>query len=203
MNEKVLNQAAARTAVEGSSPIDRHPQRNDFAGGRSAAKRNPANRWHNLIVTNTAVALGSRMSGHKAEMYISNMRVKLPNGLVSVPDLVLVNTAPSFGDQNADLLLNPTIVIDVMPSETNSVDKTQRLESLLATDTVKECLLIKQDEMRIEHYTKQNAKQWLYRIYNERDDVITLDPINCKLSLSEIYAQVKFGQAEFSSRAVN
>lgn len=202
MNEKALNQTAVRTGVESHSAGDRQPQRSESSGGRSAAKR-AANRWHNLIVTNTAVALGSRMGGHKAEMYISNMRVKLPNGLVSVPDLVLVNTEPTFADQNTDLLLNPTIVIDVVPSDANSMDKTQRLESLLATDTIKECLLVKQDEMRIEHYARQNAKQWVYRIYNERDDVVTLEPINCKISLSEIYAQIKFGQAEFSSRAVN
>jgi hypothetical protein len=35
--------------------------------------------------------------------------------------------------------------------------------------------------MRIEHYARQNAKQWIYRIYNERDDVISLESINCKL----------------------
>ena len=54
-----------------------------------------------------------------------------------------------------------------------------------------------------EHYARQNAKQWIYKIYNERDDVISLDAINCKISLQEVYAQIKFRQAEFSSKAVN
>jgi hypothetical protein len=57
--------------------------------------------------------------------------------------------------------------------------------------------------MRIEHYAKQNAKQWIYKIYNERDDVLSLESINCKVSLSEIYAQIKFGHAPLQSAAVN
>ena len=57
--------------------------------------------------------------------------------------------------------------------------------------------------MRIEHYARQNPKQWVYRIYNERDDVISLDSIQCKVSLSDIYAQIKFRESELSSRAVN
>jgi hypothetical protein len=57
--------------------------------------------------------------------------------------------------------------------------------------------------MRIEHYAKQSPKQWMYRIYDERDDVISLDSINCKISLVEIYAQIKLGESELSSRAVN
>jgi Uma2 family endonuclease len=57
--------------------------------------------------------------------------------------------------------------------------------------------------MRVEHFSKQNPKQWIYRIYNERDDVIALESIGVKLSLGEIYAQVNIRQAELSSKAVN
>ena len=62
---------------------------------------------------------------------------------------------------------------------------------------------LREDEMRIEHYARQNAKQWLYKIYNEREDVVSLDSIGCKISLQEVYAQIKLRQAEFNSKAVN
>ena len=70
-------------------------------------------------------------------------------------------------------------------------------------DSIKECIVLKADEMRVEHYAKQNPKQWLYKIYNERDDVISLDSINCKISLSEVYSQINIRQTKFSSKAVN
>jgi Uma2 family endonuclease len=49
--------------------------------------------------------------------------------------------------------------------------------------------------MRVEHYAKQNAKQWIYRIYNDREEIISLESVNCKVSLSEIYAQINFENA--------
>ena len=203
MNEKVINQSVKKSTVEDYMISERHSAtKNEYMNGRVLA-RSGSNRWHNLIVSNAAIAIGSRMHGHKCEIYVGNMRVKLPNSYICYPDVVVVNGEPKFTDSNVDVLENPTIVVEIFSNVTNSSDKTQKLENFLAMDSIKECLLVKEDEMRIEHYSKQNAKQWIYRIYNEREDVVALDSVNCKLSLAEVYAQVKFRQAEFSSKAVN
>lgn len=203
MNEKVFNQSAKKSSMDDYLTTERQGAvRHDFVDGRAIA-RSGSNRWHNLLVSNTAVALGSRIHGHKVEVYISNMRVKLKNSYICYPDVVVVSGEPSFADQNADLLLNPTLIVEIFSNQTNSSDKTNKLESYLAMDSIKEFVLLKEEEMRVEHYARQNAKQWIYRIYNERDDVISLESINCKVSLAEIYAQVKTRGAELSSKAVN
>lgn len=195
MNDRILNQSGKKLSPEGGF-------RQELIDGQSVPKTT-GNRWHNLIATNTAIAVGSRLSGNRAEIYVNGMRVHLKSNLVCYPDVVIVNGTPLFTDQNCDVLRNPTIVIEIFSSATNLTDKTQKLESYLAIESVKECLLLKADEMRVEHYARQNAKQWLYRIYDERDDVISLDSVNCKVSLAEIYAQVNVKQAELSSKAVN
>ena len=203
MNEKVFNQSTKKSSMDDYLTTERQGAvRHDFVDGRVIA-RSGANRWHNLLVSNTAVALGSRIHGNKVEVYISNMRVKLKNSYICYPDVVVVNGEPSFADQNADLLLNPTVIVEIFSNQTNSSDKTNKLESYLAMDSIKEFVLLKEEEMRVEHYARQNAKQWIYRIYNERDDVISLESINCKVSLAEIYAQVKTRGTELSSKAVN
>jgi Uma2 family endonuclease len=82
-----------------------------------------------------------------------------------------------------------------VPSPTknaSSVAKTEKLEAYLALDSIREYLLIKENEMRVEHYSKQNMKQWIYRIYNEREEVVSIESINCKVSLTEIYSQIVF-----------
>lgn len=176
--------------------------KNEFLNGRVIG-RSGSDRQHNLLVSNTAIGIGSRLHGHKSEIYIGNMRVKLRNNFICYPDIVFVTGEPSFADQNSDLLLNPTVVVEVFSSETNSSDKTKKLESFLEMQSIRECMLLKQDEMRVEHYAKQNQKQWIYRIYNERDDVISLDSIGCKISLQEIYTGLKTRPAELTSKAVN
>ncbi|HMO81404.1 MAG TPA: Uma2 family endonuclease [Pyrinomonadaceae bacterium] len=176
--------------------------RNEYINGKVIA-RSGADRGHNLLVSNTAIGIGSRLHGHKSEIYIGNMMVRLRNNFISYPDIVIVSGEPAFADQNCDLLLNPTLVIEVFSDSTNSSDKTKKLESLLEMQSIKECALVKQEEMRVEHYSRQNHKQWLYRIYNERDDVVSLDSIGCKISLQEIYAGVKARQTALASTAVN
>ena len=203
MNEKVFGQSAKKTSVDEYLTSERHSAvRNEYVEGRVIA-RSGSNRAHNILASNTAIALGSRMHGNKTEIYISNMRVKLKNSFVCYPDVIVVNGEPAFADQNHDLLLNPAVIVEIVSNQTNSSDKTNKLESYLAMESIKEVVLLKEEEMRVEHYARQNAKQWIYRIYNERDDVISLESINCKVSVSEVYAQVKIKHAELSSKAVN
>ncbi len=203
MNEKGLDQSPKRSSVEDYIGFERtSATKNEYLNGKMLA-RSGSNRWHNLIVANTAIAVGSKMHGHKCEIYISNMRVKLASNFICYPDIVIVNGEPKFSDNNYDMLLNPTVVVEIFSSQTNSSDKTKKLENFLEMESIRECLLLKEDEMRVEHYARQNAKQWIYRIYNERDDVVSLDSVNCKISVAEIYAQIKFKQAEFTSKAVN
>ncbi len=203
MNEKAFGQNPKKTSMDDYLTTERHStSRHEFVDGRVIARAG-ANRFHNILTANTAIALGSRMHGYKSEIYISNMRVKLKNNYICYPDVVVVSGEPSFADQNFDLLLNPTVIVEIFSNQTNSSDKTNKLESYLAMESIKEFVLLKEEEMRVEHYARQNAKQWIYRIYNERDDVISLESINCKVSVSEVYAQVKAKHAELSSTAVN
>lgn len=203
MSEKVLNEGNKQYSVEEYLRSERdNLSGNEFVNGKIMPKPS-SNRWHSLISTNMAIAVGSRLHGHKCDIYVNNMRVQLKNTRFCYPDVVIVNGDPNFSDAHYDVLLNPAIVVEIFSSSTNSSNKTEKLESYLALDSIKECLLVKEDEMRVEHYARQNAKQWIYRIYNERDDVVALESINCKVSLQEIYAQIKFRQAELSSKAVN
>jgi Uma2 family endonuclease len=203
MNEKGASPVPQKSNLEDYLKNERNStSRNEFINGR-VIPRSTSNRWHNLIVTNATIAIGSRLQGAKCDVYVSNMRVKMQNNVICYPDLILVNGEPSFVDQRLDILQNPTVVVEIFSAKTESSDKSEKMESYLAMDSIKECLMVKEDGMRVEHYARQNAKQWVYRIYNEREDVISLESVNCKISLSEVYSQIKFGQAEFSSTAVN
>jgi Uma2 family endonuclease len=174
----------------------------EILDGREIPK-GPANRAHNLISTNLAIGIGSRIQRNLCELYASDMQVQLGKNSICYPDIVVVNGEPAFADAKQELLKNPTVVIEIFAGGTHSSDRQQKLEGFLNVPHIKECLLVNESEMRVEHYARQNAKQWIYRIYNERDDVISLESIHCKLSLAEVYAQVKVSLSELSSKAVN
>jgi len=198
MNERAFNQPFKKAGDDfaGNAP------KIDVVGGKLIPK-DASNRWHNLIASNVAIALGNRLKGTKCDIYVNGMRVKLRNNLSCYPDVVVVSGDPVFADQNCDVLLNPTVVLEIVSTATNPLNKTAKLESYMEMESVKECLMIKADEMRVEHFAKQNAKQWTYRIYNEKDDVITLDSVSCKASIAEVYSQINVRGAELRARAVN
>jgi len=202
MNQSTLDQSAVKHAKTHQTQERRDVVKNEYLDGRTVPKA-PANRWHNLISTNFVVAIGSRFHRSTCEMYANDMPVRIGQNSVCFPDVVVVNGEPVFANERSEVLQNPTVIIEIFSGRTISTDRTQKLEGFLAIPNIKECLLVNETEMRIEHYARQNAKQWIYRIYNERDDVISLESINCKLSLAEVYAQIKLKESELSSRAVN
>lgn len=201
MNEKNTAPTDRTSASEDFSRAERDYLRKPEYGDGRILNTDSSNRISNLIATNAVVAIGSRLQGQKTEMYVNDMCVKLNERRYAYPNVVIVSGEPSFVDRKTDVLLNPAIVLEVFSKDTNSNDKTEKLECYLAMDSIREYLLVKEDEMRVEHYAKQNAKQWVYRIYNQRDDVVSIEAANCKVSLAEIYAQVKFGQADTKSQA--
>ena len=209
MNDKNLPQTEKSPQTEKNASVEEYQKmerrsetKSEFFDGKILAG-SVSNRTNNLIATNTTIVIGSRLQGQKCEIYVNDMRVKLSPKHVCYPDVVIVNGMPSFTDNAFDTLVNPTVVFDIFSKNTSFQDKTEKLECYLALSSIREYFLIKEDEMRVEHYFKQNPKQWIYRIYDSREDVVSIDSINCKVSLAEIYAQIKFAHAEVKSQAVN
>lgn len=202
MNHSSLNPTAAKTQKNLPSNERREAGKIEILDGRASTK--PAsNRWNNLITANFTIALGTRAQRSNCEIYASDMQVQVGKNSVCFPNVVVVNGEPVFNDNRFEVLQNPTVVIEVFAGSSRSGDRTQKLEGFLSSPSIKEFLLVNQTEMRVEHYARQNSKQWIYRIYNERDDTISLDSIQCKLSLAEVYAQVKLGDSELSSKTVH
>lgn len=189
MSEKTITPVERKNSVEDYLKLERKNIGNyEYIDGKILPM--PASsRIHSLMVTNTTIAVGSRLRGQNCEVYAGNMRVQLNSERFCYPSVVIVNGKPSFTGEGSETLVNPTVVVEIFSPETRSY---QKRESYLDMSSIRECLFVKEDEMRIEHYFKQNAKQWVYKIYNGRDDVISLESVNCKASVAEIYAQINF-----------
>ena len=202
MNDKNLPQSEKLYSAEEYLKIERNAAtKHELIGGKVLAKAG-SNRTHCLIASNTTIAIGNRIQVQKSEIYAGNMRVQMSPNRFSYPDVVIASDKPAFTDTQYDVLLNPTIVIEIYSKNTSTLDKTEKLEHYLAMNSIREYMHIKEDEMRVEHYFKQNPKQWIYRIYNDREEVISLESVNCKISLVEIYAQIKFAQPEIKAQSV-
>lgn len=155
-----------------------------------------ATREHNLIGTNTSTAIGYRLRGQDCEMYANDMRVRMRKGRYGYPDVVVACEKPIFADDEFDVLLNPILVVEVLSKSTRFRDKTEKLITYQKMESVRECLLIEQEILRIEHYVKQTPQQWILRIYENLNEIIKLESISCEVPVAEVYAQIEFEEVE-------
>ncbi len=192
MSEQVVTQTEKTYTAEDYLKLERRDAaKQEYSNGKQVAPTGSSRR-HNLIGSNTTIAIGSRVRGHKCEVYVNDMRVKLAPHNYCYPDVVVVNGEPAFEGKELDILLNPTVIVEIMSRQTLYHDKTEKLDRYLAMESVREILLIKEEGMRVEHYHKQTQNQWTYKIYLNREDIISIESINCKISMGEIYSQIKF-----------
>src|SRR3982751_1801324 len=113
MNERVSPQPGKKMLSEDYIAAERQGSaRQEYFNGQVIPKSG-GNRWHNLIATSVAIAIGTRMQSNRAEIYINGMRVQLGGRVICYPDVVAVAGEPTFADANADILLNPTVIMEV------------------------------------------------------------------------------------------
>lgn len=148
---------------------------------------------HNQISVNLLVELRDKESkGY--EVLLAHMRIKVPKAPpYRYADIVVVCGPPVIEKvQGLDVLVNPSLIIEILSPSTEAYNRGQKFVSYKSIDTFREYLLVAQDRPSITHYIRQTDGSWLRTDIEGLDNEIELVTISCKLSLREIYALVDF-----------
>jgi Uma2 family endonuclease len=116
-----------------------------------------------------------------------------PKGLYSYPDVLVVCGEMKFHDEHRDVLLNPTVIIEVLSPTTEAFDRGEkwaRYQTWLPSLT--EYLLVSQSKPLIEHYRRQPDGGWLYSSVNGLEESVPLASIGCTLRLADVYDRIVF-----------
>jgi len=156
-----------------------------------------ASRQHNRINLDVATQINVRLRGGSCEVFSNDMRVKVQDdSLYTYPDIVVVCGDAKFADGALDTLLNPTLIIEVLSDSTERYDRGKKFAHYQRIESLREYVLISQDEARIECFTRQPDDRWMLSKAERLEDVITLESIDCTLPLTEVYARVQFESSE-------
>ena len=155
-----------------------------------------ASEAHNLIVTNLIACLRPQLRARGCKIYPSDMRIKISaTGLYTYPDLTIVCGPARFDDKQHDVLLNPTVLCEVLSPATEAYDRDKKFEHYRRLRSLTEYLLIAQDVSHVEHYVRQPDDRWLLTEVRETQDVITLSSVGCRVALADVYEQVEIPAA--------
>ncbi len=144
---------------------------------------------HNQIAFNTAGELRQQIKGRNCRGYSADQKVRTdPQNLFSYPDITIVYGEPKFHDTKKDVVLNPTVVIEVLSPSTESYDRGEKFTHYRTIEALADYILIAQDRPCIEHFTRQKGKRpWLYNVETEMTASLYIESLKCELKLADVY----------------
>lgn len=149
-----------------------------------------ATRKHNLLNTNITRALGNELEDSDCEIYAGDLLVKLRDGHDVYPD-VAVACGDIDTNENETILFNPIVVFEILSKSTEQRDRGDKAEDYFKLKFLKDYVLVSQNRVRVEHFSKQKNNVWTLKIYENLDEVVDLESINCKINLEFIYLKLK------------
>lgn len=165
--------------------------KNEYVNGRIYALAG-ATRAHIVITLNISAQLHTRFRGRPCEVYPSEMRVKVsPTGMYTYPDVVAVCGEPLFEDSDLDTLLNPTVIVEVLSPSTEAYDRGEKFAHYRRLETLSEYVLVAQDKLRVEHYSR-DGERWVLTEISDPEGALSLPAVGCEIPLREIYERVEF-----------
>jgi Uma2 family endonuclease len=114
-------------------------------------------------------------------------------GLYSYPDVLVVCGEPEYMDEHKDVILNPSVIIEVLSPATESFDRGEKCERYQTwNQSLTDYILVSQDKPMIEHFTRQMDNSWNQRRYVGLEAEVPITSIQCSLKLADVYERVDF-----------
>ena len=148
-----------------------------------------ASRPHNLIAGNIAYAIQSQIRGRPFEVYQSDMRVRIPQGPYYYPDVTVAPSPPELEDEEADTLLNPLVIVEILSPSTRRTDRGEKLDNYRRIPSLTDYLIVAQDRMWIDRYVRDGS-EWRLEDFSKADDAVKLEGTGCELPLADVYDRV-------------
>jgi len=120
--------------------------------------------------------------------------IALAFSFYAYPDLMIVCGEAKFHDDHGDVLLNPTVIFEVLSPSTETYDRGERFRRYRTEiDSLQDYVMVSQAEPRLEKYSRQADDTWLLSEVSELDGELLLPSIECRLPLVEVYASTRVG----------
>jgi Uma2 family endonuclease len=145
---------------------------------------------HSLISANILRELGQQLFEKPCRVYNSDLKVRATETTYTYPDVTVVCGEPVFDDPEADVLLNPTVIVEVLSETTEGWDRGGKFERYRGQESLQEYLLVAQDRAHLERYARQPSGEWLLTIVHGLDGALTLPSLGCQLELARVYHMV-------------
>lgn len=141
---------------------------------------------HGRVKLSVAIALKNalRHSGLRGETYGDGMAVRITDHIVHEPDCLVRLGEPL--DDNAIIVTDPVILVEVLSPSTGPVDTSTKLASYFSLPSVAHYLVVNATERTVQHYYRGPGGNPVMEFANGGE--LSLSPPGLKVSIEEFFA---------------
>jgi Uma2 family endonuclease len=141
---------------------------------------------HNRIVSNVHVRLWSASRGGSCVAIREDVKLQVSDEVIYYPDVMLVCTPH---DEEATVVTDACLVIEVTSARTAATDRREKLVSYTKLPSLRAYLIVDHRRQRVERHWRDDAGEW-WRATVTGDESIPLPCVDLSLTLAEIYEGV-------------
>ena len=146
---------------------------------------------HNKISSNIHVSLANQLKGKVCQVFQSDLKIREQiSGLFTYPDIVTICGKPEFYDEEKDVIVNPTVIMEVLSKSTETYDRGFKFELYRRIDTLKDYFMVSQEKVSIEYYSRNADNSWTLKEFNDINQSIEIKSIECILEIKDVYYNV-------------
>lgn len=163
--------------------------RHEYLAGRVFAMAG-AGRTHNAIALNIAARLRAAIRGTPCQIFMADMKVRVKAiDAFYYPDVVMTCQAD---DSDEYFLAAPCLIVEVLSPATEATDQREKLIAYRTLPSLRYYLLVSQDKLQVECYTRDAHDHWLLTILKNTGSLeIFCEGFATALSLEDIYEGIQ------------
>ena len=164
--------------------------RHEYVDGLMVAMSGGTGR-HFVLIAAVSRLLGNALIDRQCVVGVTELRLQVAQGTAYFfPDIMVICGGFQYSDGPKDTVLNPTVIVEVLSSSTERWDRVGKFTRYRLVPTLREYVLVSQDEMCIEWYTRNDQGEWVYHVANGPEGVCHLESLTIDLSVAEVYRKI-------------
>lgn len=143
---------------------------------------------HSLL-SNTIGALLHGQMPKGCRTFNADLRIKVSSaGLYTYADCSVICGDLQYADDQRDAILNPLLIVEVLSPSTEGYDRGKKFEFYRTIGSFREYLIVHQDRLHVEHFSKQDDGSWLLREHAGPDASVVIMRLDVRIPLADLYA---------------
>lgn len=166
-------------------------EKHEYYQGEIFAMSGAGNR-HNIISINIIASLFNSLKGKSCQPFGSDMRIHIPqNTLFTYTDISIICGDIVNADEDENTAINPTVIFEILSPSTRNYDRGMKFMLYRAIPTLKEYILVEAETVHVEQFAINKEGLWQLKEFSSQEDQLTLESLEVKLLLKDVYERCK------------